>query len=134
MFLGSFPQNCRCFWEYNLKGEAAMKKRNYKGRCKKRNLSKCQDVCRTYNAVQSKYADILNDNDDVISFSCNVPLDNTEYTTDFVYQKTDNDFAVRECVSRNLLTKPLTVKLLDISRNYWLKHGITDWGIVTNEE
>lgn len=134
MFLGSFPQNCRSFWEYNLKGEAAMKKRNYKGRCEKRNLRKCQDVCRTYNAVQSIYADILNDNDDVISFSCNVPLDNLEYTTDFVYQKTDNDFAVRECVSRNLLTKPLTVKLLDISRNYWLKHGITDWGIVTNEE
>ena len=117
-----------------MKGEAAMKKRNYKGRCEKRSLRKCRDVCRTYNAVQSKYADILNDNDDVISFSCNVPLDNTEYTTDFVYQKTDNDFAVRECVSRNLLTKPLTVKLLDISRNYWLKHGITDWGIVTNEE
>ena len=110
-----------------------MKKRNYKGRCEKRSLRKCKDVCRTYNAVQSKYADILNDNDDVISFSCNVPLDNTEYTTDFVYQKADNDFAVRECVSRNLLTKPLTVKLLDISRNYWLKRGIKDWGIVINE-
>ena len=31
------------------------------------------------------------------------------------------------------LTKPLTVKLLDFSRNYWLKRGIKDWGIVINE-
>lgn len=111
-----------------------MKKRNYKGRCEKRNLKKCQGVCRTYSTIQYKYADILNEKDDVKSFSCNVPLDNLEYTTDFVYQKSNNDLAVRECVNKNLLTKPLTVKLLDISRYYWLKRGITDWGIVTNEE
>jgi hypothetical protein len=27
----------------------------------------------------------------------------------------------------------MTVKQLDASREYWLKHGISDWGIVTNK-
>lgn len=41
---------------------------------------------------------------------------------------------VRECVRRNLISKPMTVRLLDISRSYWLRRGVTDWGIVTNEK
>jgi len=53
--------------------------------------------------------------------------------TDFVCVKSDNDPMVRECLKHRLLTKPLTVKLLDISRNYWLNHGISDWGIVIDE-
>ena len=30
-----------------------MKKINYKGRCEKRKVSKCKDVCRTYSKIQS---------------------------------------------------------------------------------
>lgn len=41
---------------------------------------------------------------------------------------------VRECVFRKFLMKPLTVKLLDASREYWLRHGVTDWGLVIDEE
>ena len=41
---------------------------------------------------------------------------------------------VRECVFRKFLTKPMTVKLLDASRDYWLKHGVSDWGVVIDEE
>lgn len=41
---------------------------------------------------------------------------------------------IRECVERSKLTRPLTCKLLDASRNYWLSHGITDWGIVIEKE
>ena len=41
---------------------------------------------------------------------------------------------VRECVFRKFLTKPMTVRLLDTSREYWLRHGISDWGIVIDEE
>lgn len=51
-----------------------------------------------------------------------------EFTTDFVCVKTDNNLTVRECVSKNHLMKPLTVKLLDASREYWLKRGVIDWG------
>jgi hypothetical protein len=37
-------------------------------------------------------------------------------------------------LTRNRLTKPLNVKLLDMSRNYWTKRGVADWGIVINAE
>lgn len=56
------------------------------------------------------------------------------YTSDFVCVKSDGDLMVRECVFRRLLMKPLTVKLLDTSRDYWLRHGVTDWGLVVDEE
>ena len=114
-----------------------MRKKNYKGRCEKRVLSKCKDVCRTYNEIQYAYADILQNDDNVKTFECNMSLDGLqegEYTSDFVCIKMDNDIMVRECVDRKFLTKPLTVKLLDLSRNYWAKHGVTDWGLVVNEE
>ena len=114
-----------------------MRKKNYKGRCEKRALSKCKEICRTYDDIQFAYADMLQQNDSITEIRCNVLLDGLElgeYTTDFVCVKADNDLMVRECVSRKFLTKPLTVKLLDISRDYWSKHGVTDWGIVTNDE
>ena len=41
---------------------------------------------------------------------------------------------VRECVFRRFLTKPLTLKLLDMSREYWTKLGVKDWGIVIDAE
>lgn len=41
---------------------------------------------------------------------------------------------VRECVYRKHLTKPLTIKLLDASRKFWLERGVIDWKIVVEEE
>ena len=114
-----------------------MRKKNYKGRCEKRTLAKCKDVCRTYDAIQFAYADMLEYNKDIKEIRCNVLLDSLEegeYTSDFVCIKTNNDLMVRECVFRKFLTKPLTVKLLDVSREYWLRHGVTDWGIVTDAD
>ena len=52
--------------------------------------------------------------------------------TDFVCTKTNGDLMVRECISTKLLEKPLSMKLLDMSRTYWLRHGVTDWGIVVD--
>lgn len=111
-----------------------MRKKNYKGRCEKRVISKCKDICKTYTLLQSAYADILEDDNDISEIRCNVPLENSDYTTDFVCVKTNKDLMVRECVDRKLITKPLTVKMLDISREYWLNRGVTDWGLVINEE
>ena len=48
--------------------------------------------------------------------------------------KVDGGLMVRECVSRKHLTKPMTTKLLDASRNYWKSHGVSDWGIVVEKE
>ena len=114
-----------------------MRKKNFKGRCEKRVIAKCNEVCRTYDAIQYVYADILQVSDEVKEIRCNVPLDGRDidlYTSDFVCVRSDNDLMVRECVFRKLLMKPLTVKLLDASRAYWLRHGVTDWGLVIDEE
>lgn len=114
-----------------------MRKKGYKGRCEKRKLSKSEEVVRTYDAVQFQYADILQNCNEIKEIRCNVLMDGLpegEYTSDFVCVKTNGDLMVRECVFRKYLTKPLTVKLLDISREYWLKHGVLDWGLVVDAE
>ena len=114
-----------------------MRKKNFKGRCEKRKISKCAEVCRTYDAIQYTYADLLQACDDVKEIRCNVLLDGLEvgeYTSDFVCTKADGDLMVRERVFRKFLMKPLTVKLLDASREYWRRNGVTDWGLVVDEE
>ena len=114
-----------------------MQKKGYKGRCEKRMLPKCHGVCRTFSSIQYVYADILQNDDRIKEIKCNVLLDGLaegEYTSDFVCVKSDDDLMVRECVFRKFLTKPMTVKLLDASREYWLKRGVSDWGLVINEE
>lgn len=114
-----------------------MRKKGYKGRCEKKKLDKCKDICRTYDVIQAAYADILSECEDIAEIRCNVFLDGLdigEYTTDFVCVKSAGGLMVRECVFRKFLLKPMTVKLLDASRNYWLKHGVTDWGLVVDEE
>ena len=114
-----------------------MRKKNFKGRTEKKKLSKSKEVVRTYDAIQSIYAEILQNCNEIKEIKCNVILEeieNGEYMSDFVCVKTDGDLIVRECVFRKYLTKPLTVKLLDISRDYWLKHGVMDWGVVVDAE
>ena len=114
-----------------------MRKKGYKGRCQKRTLSKCKEVCRTYDEIQFQYASLLESQEDIQEVQCNVVLDGIEegeYTTDFVCTKADGDLMVRECVKRKFLMKPLTVELLDISREYWQKRGVTDWGLVIDAE
>ena len=95
-----------------------MRKKNFKGRCEKRTISKCEEVCRTFDSIQYAYADVLQASENIKEIRCNVPLDGLpdgEYTSDFVCTKTNGDLLVRECVERRFLTKPLTVKLLDAS-------------------
>ena len=111
-----------------------MRKKGFKGRCEKRKLGKCKEVCRTYGVIQYAYADILQACEDVAEIRYNVPLDGCDYTTDFLCIKTDNDLMVRECVQRKYLTKPMTIKLLDLSREYWFKRGVSDWGLVIDAD
>jgi hypothetical protein len=127
----------QCFWKVfgkNLGGEK-VKKKNYKGKCEKRKVSKCKEVCRTYNPIQYAYVDVLEKRKDVVEIRCNVPLEGQEeeYTTDFVCVLESGELMVRETVYRKLLTKPLTMKLLDMSRKYWTRRGVKNWGIVLDE-
>ena len=81
-----------------------MRKKNYKGaKCTKRYVNKCDDVCRTYDAIQYAYANLLSEAEEVKSFQVNVLLQGLEegaYTSDFVITKADGNLMVRECVSR----------------------------------
>ena len=114
-----------------------MKKKNYKGKCQKRKVEKCADTFRAYNDIQYAYVNYLEKDDNITEISCNVLLNGLaegEYTSDFVCTKNNNEIMVRECVLRTHLTKPMTIKLLDLSREYWLKKGVKDWGLVIDEE
>lgn len=116
-----------------------MKPKGYKRtRCEKRTMSKCADgVARTYNAIETKYAEMLQENPDIKEFRCQVLLEGLEigeYCSDFVAVKVDGDLRVRECVYRKHLRKPMTAKLLDASRNYWRRRGVEDWGIVVEKK
>ena len=62
-----------------------MRKKNFKGRCEKRVLGKCAEMCRTYDAIQYAYADLLQASDEITEIKCNVLLDGLEvgeYTSD----------------------------------------------------
>lgn len=114
-----------------------MRKKNYKGRCVKKSVSKAKDVCKTYDDIQLAYLDVLQGNDDIVEICCNVPLEGNdlgEYITDFLCVKADGDLLVRECVFRKLLSKPKTAQLLDASHIYWAQRGVTDWGIIIDAE
>ena len=114
-----------------------MRKKTYKGRCVKRSAGKCQEVCRTYDAIQLSALDALEKDDSVREFICNVPLEAPEleeYMTDFVCTRADGTLFVRECVFRKMLHRPTTMALLDKSRMYWLRQGVTDWGIIIDAE
>ena len=47
-----------------------MRKKNFKGRCEKRKLSKCEGVCKTYDALQYAYADMLEADNDIVEIRC----------------------------------------------------------------
>lgn len=112
-----------------------MRKMGFKGRCQKISLSKSKEICRTYDPIQEKYAEKLEESLEIQEIRCNVPLEGLEegeYTSDFVCIKTNGDLMVRECLQRDRLTKPMNVKLLNASRNYWIKRGVADWGLIIN--
>ncbi len=111
-----------------------MRKKNYKGRCTKKKVAKCAEVFRGYDALMTAYVDELSKDENIAEIRCNVGLEESEYMTDFVCTQVSGEQMVRECVFRKLLAKPLTVKMLDESRNYWLSKGVLDWGIVIDEE
>lgn len=115
-----------------------MRNSKSKVRCEKRKLPKCEDLLRLYSPMQSRYADLLQTDDSVKTFRCNVPLESCDagdgFTTDFVITRTDDTVMVRECVYRKHLSKPMTIKLLTASFRYWSEKGVKDWGLVVDKD
>lgn len=87
MFLGedfweiSLPHNISC--KLKIPGGTTMRKKNYKGRCEKKSVQKCNEIFKAYDAVQSAYVNVLSSRDDIIEIRCNVTLEDMEYTSDF---------------------------------------------------
>lgn len=80
--------------------------------------------------------DNLSEDETVKEIKCNVPIDGSEYTSDIVCTMEDNTIVVYECCYRNLLKRPSNAKLLQQSREYWLKHGVKekDWRLAVDAE
>ena len=115
-----------------------MRNSKSKVRCEKRKLPKCEDLLRLYSPMQSRYADLLQADDAIKSFQCNVPLETCDagdgFTTDFYVTRADDTVMVRECVYRKHLSKPMTIKLLTASFRYWSEKGVKDWGLVVDRD
>lgn len=114
-----------------------MRSKDYKGRCTKKQLKKADGVVKLYDSIQVAFAEILDIDPTIKKITVNYYLQDLsegEFTSDFVCIKVSGDYQVRECVYRKKLTLPRTCRLLDASREYWLKRGIEDWGIVVEKE
>lgn len=82
------------------------RKKNYKGCCEKKSVSKCNEIFKAYDAIQDAYVDVLSSRNDIVEIRCNVPLEDMDYTSDFLCIKTSGEMLVRECHYRKLITKP----------------------------
>ena len=81
----------------------------------KKNIKQSKEVCRFYDAIQSKYADILQKDKDIEEICCNVPLESLpegEFTSDFLCVKKNGDYMVMECVQRKYLRKTYDSKII----------------------
>ena len=114
-----------------------MRKKNYKGaKCTKRYVNKCDDVCKTYDAIQYAYANLLSEAEEVKSFQVNVLLQGLEegaYTSDFVITKANGKLMVRECVSRKHLTSLVDAIGLGIRKLYTEKKAMVDFETIKKE-
>lgn len=111
--------------------------KNIKTKCTKQNTSKSEGICRTYSMIAEAYVNILEEDNDIITYTTNVLMANLEvgeYTTDFLCTKANGQQMIRECIDRTNLLRPKNALLLDYSRNYWKSRGIDNWGIVTNDK
>ena len=81
-----FWENEIYFWGNRSKNRRCnLCESSYKGRCEKKSLSKCKEVCRTYDPIQSKYAELLDGLPEIEEIRCNVSLEGFkegDYMTD----------------------------------------------------
>ena len=111
-----------------------MRNSNTRSKTFKKKLNKSKKIFYAFSELQYRYGEILDTKDEISEIKANIKLDlEDNYTSDFYIVKTDGSVMVRECVYKDKLMKPNTIKLLDISRNYWLSKGIENWGLVLDE-
>ena len=115
-----------------------MRNINTRTRTIKKRIDRSKNILFAYSELQLRYAERLEIDSEIVDIKSNVRLVGFElgdnYTSDFYYVKSNGEIVVRECVYKDKLLKPRTIKLLDASRSYWLNHGVSNWGIVLNED
>ena len=112
-----------------------MRNKTIKKRCTKQSLPKFEGICKTFDELQAAAAVYLSELEDIETIRSNVDstlVDGTQYTTDFVCEKQNGYIVAWEFVYRKHLMKPLTVKLLDASRSFWMGRG-ADWRLIVDE-
>ena len=112
-FLGQFHESKKG------KEMILMYRKDYKQKCVKFRISKSEEPVRAYSRLMEETAMELQLRSDVETVRCNVLMDGTDYTTDFVCRKTDGTLTALECVYRKHLSLPKKCKLLDMSQDYW---------------
>lgn len=114
-----------------------MRNERTRSRTIRKRIGKCRGIFRAFNEIQLRYAEKLDQREDIKTIECNVRLVGLSigegYTSDLVCAKEDGSLMVRETVQRKHLLRPSTARLLDASREYWLSKGVKDWGIVLDE-
>ena len=115
-----------------------MRNINTRTRTIKKRIDRSKNILFAYSELQLRYAERLELNNEIVDIKANVRLIDFElgdnYTSDFYYVKSNGEVVVRECVYKDKLLKPRTIRLLDASRSYWLNRGVSNWGIVLNED
>ena len=99
-------------------------------------LDKCTNECAVYNAVQQDCALCLQDNQEIVSFECNVVIPDFEdgqYTSDFVCHTADGSIRVYECTERYPAPEE-EMRLLLRCDKYWKKRGAAEWTLVVREK
>ena len=86
------PKNIKVFGEIKVfgKGMVAIISKNYKGRCEKVVIGKSEEVCRAYTPMQLKYAQMLQDDSNIVEVKCNVLLDGLEMSRNVQSGNTQN--------------------------------------------
>ncbi len=120
-----------------------MQKYPYKKSRRRIDSPKCEGECVVYTRseilgkLQEAVVRMLDIDPNIRSFQCHVLLEGLacgKYTSDIVYTTVDGETGVMECFSTTQLKKRESAVLMDESRNYWLRRGVTDWTLVINDE
>ena len=99
-----------------------MRNERTRSRTIRKRIGKCRGIFRAFNEIQLRYAEKLDQREDIKTIECNVRLVGLSigegYTSDLVCAKEDGSLMVRETVQRKHLLRPSTARLLDASREY----------------
>lgn len=112
---------------------------------------KNQKVVCVHSEAARAYADVLEEDENVVSYEAGFILDkekyqyvdlldirkdyfNTIWATDFVVHFKDGKIGIREIATETMLNKRANIEKLEFSRRYWAASDAADWKVVIMEK